>query len=930
MRRFASGLRFGLGLGVYRRMLAGGGDQSPERKRRVPGPRAPTGNVTPSGNPALALGALLVASHPVLRGGAPTTTVLRYTLGLALALLVAVGAAVAGDDAKVLEEARTAIERGHFRAADKLLANQIKDPNAPVVNDFAILRETMRRIRLDFALTPEQILKKLRGSISDATAEDVDRWRQQGVLQHRVIDDDVCYFVREPGNLFRFNDEAKSRRKPVVEPAGKFDLPAHLARLLDLAKTSGQPYVDPIKHHIRYEIRVKEGNPRLKAGAKVRCWLPFPQEYGPQRDVRLISTTPPGGVIAPNGCPQRTVYFEQVLDEPVKPPRFAAEFEYICSANVPNIDPAAVKPYDKDSTAYRENTAERPPHIAFTPELRAKVDEVVAGEQNPLLRALSIYRWVVQNMKYCAEMEYSTIPSISQKAFTTLKGDCGVQSLLFITMCRAAGIPARWRSGWETEPGGSNMHDWAEFYVAPWGWLPADASYGLQEHKDPAVQEFYCGHLDGYRMIVNLDYGRPLVAPKTSFRSEPVDFQRGEIEIDGHNLYFDEWDWTFDFRAIPAESGFASLADAFDSLVPELLGKEHVPGAVIAVGMKTETGFRTWQKAYGFVQTEPQRIPMRDDVLFDLASMTKPIATGTSLMLLVERGKIGLDDPVGKYLPEFNDGDKQGVTVRHLMTHTSGLPPYVDAPQQKEIRAQAGFPCPAELRAYIRKLPLKHPPGQTVVYSCLNAILCAEIIEKVTGEPLDRFAAENVFKPLGLADTCYNPAESLRARCVPTTKTDYGRGDGGFLCGQVHDPLAAMQAGVSGNAGLFSSARDLSRFAQMMLSGGELDGTRVLKADTIADMTRIQNAGKLNAKGQPDRRGLLWDLYVPDPNDAGAGLPFAYGHTGYTGTAMRIYPEQGVYVLALTNRVHPDDSAKIEGLRREVWRAVGELLMSRK
>ena len=345
----------------------------------------------------------------------------RFGSGLALALLVAVGVAVAADDAQILQEARTAIEQGHFRAADKLLADQIKDPNAPVVDEFAILRETMRRIRLDFAMTPEQMLKKLRGSLPDATAEDVDHWRQQGVLQHRVIDDDVLYFVREPSNLFRFGDEAKSRRKPVVEPAGKFDLPAHLARLLELAKTSGQPYVDPIKHHIRYEIRVKEGNARLKAGAKVRCWLPFPQEYGPQRDVRLISATPPGGVLAPNGGAQRTVYFEQVLDDPAKPPRFAAEFEYICSASVPDLDPAAVKPYDKDSAAYRENTAERPPHIVFTPELQAKVNEVVAGEQNPLLRARRIFRWVAQNMKYCAEMEYSTIPNMSGRKLLLLR-----------------------------------------------------------------------------------------------------------------------------------------------------------------------------------------------------------------------------------------------------------------------------------------------------------------------------------------------------------------------------------------------------------------------------------------------------------------------------------------------------------------------------
>lgn len=835
--------------------------------------------------------------------------------------------AVAQDASAVLQQARQAVADGRFREAEALLGPHLGDPNAPVVNDFAVLREIMRRIRLDYALTPERMLTKLRESIPDVTREDMDRWHAEGLLQHRVIDGDVCYFVREPSNLLRFGEQAKARRTPVVKPAGGFALPAHLARVVEAAQTSGEPLVGPVKHHIRYEMRVHEGHPRLHAGARVRCWLPFPQEYRQQRDVRLISTDPPGGTIAPNGSPQRTIYFEQTIDDPNKPPHFAAEFEYVCSAYVPVLDPNAVRPYDLKSSVYVDNTAERPPHIVFTPEMQATAKEIVGDEQNPLRKALRIFRWISRNVKYCAEMEYSTIPNISTKALSSRRGDCGVQGLLFITLCRAAGVPARWQSGWQTLPGDWNMHDWAEFYVEPWGWLPADPSYGLQEHTDPRVQEFYCGHLDAYRMIVNLDYGRELNPPKISFRSEPADFQRGEIEIDGHNLYYGEWDWTFDVRSTPTEGGFAALADSFDALVPELLKKEHIPGAVIAVGQKTDDGFRTWQKAYGFMQTEPRHVTMREDAIFDLASMSKPTGTGTSLMILVERGKVRLDDPVGKYLPEFQEGDKAAVTVRDLMTHTSGMPSYVDAPQQKVLREKAGFPCRAEMREYIRKLPLTRPPGQTVAYSCLNAILCAEIVEAVSGQPLDRFAAENIFRPLKMNDTGYNPPDTLRPRCVPTTKTDYGKGDDGFLCGQVHDPLAAFQDGVSGNAGVFSTAGDLARLAQMMLRGGELDGVRILSTETVADMTRVQNPGKLNAQGKPDRRGLLWDLYVPDAGDTGVESLFAYGHTGYTGGAIRIYPEQGVYIIAMTNRVHPDDKAKVEQFRRQAWQTMGEVLM---
>jgi transglutaminase-like putative cysteine protease len=191
--------------------------------------------------------------------------------------------------------------------------------------------------------------------------------------------------------------------------------------------------------------------------------------------------------------------------------------------------------------------AERAPHILFTPELKETVAKVVGDENNPLARARKIFHYVDSKVRYCAEEEYCLIPSFSQKALTAQRGDCGLQGILFVTMCRAAGIPARWQSGWETKPVGWNMHDWAEFYVEPWGWLPADPSYGLQKSDRADVREFYFGHQDSYRMIVNLDYGSPLAPAKKSFRSEPADFQRGEVEIDGRNLYFDEWDHEIEF-----------------------------------------------------------------------------------------------------------------------------------------------------------------------------------------------------------------------------------------------------------------------------------------------------------------------------------------------------------------------------------------------
>jgi CubicO group peptidase (beta-lactamase class C family) len=318
---------------------------------------------------------------------------------------------------------------------------------------------------------------------------------------------------------------------------------------------------------------------------------------------------------------------------------------------------------------------------------------------------------------------------------------------------------------------------------------------------------------------------------------------------------------------------------------------------------------------------------MREDAIFDMASMSKPIAAGTALLLLMEEGKVSLDDPAGKYLPEFADGDKAAVTVRHLMTHMSGLKPYVGAGEQQPIRDEHGFPCRDAIRKYIRGLELSREPGEAVVYSCLNAILCAEIVRAVTGMEHSEFLAKRVFEPLGMTDTGFNPAAALDERIIPTTKEPYGRGPGGFLCGQVHDPLAAMQDGISGNAGLFSTTADVARFARMLLNGGELDGVRVLSEDTIRMATTLQNPGGTSIKGKPNPRGLLWALHQPDADAAGLDAIPYFGHGGYTGTAIRVYPKQGIYVIVLANRVHPNDKGRVGPLRAAVWRTVGEMLI---
>ncbi len=464
-----------------------------------------------------------------------------------------------------VERAREMVNRGGLNEADALLASVGKSSEAQLVRACREGREIVRRIRVDYNLSPEDLLKRVQATLPDVTAADIEQWRQAGQVQHRVLDGRLWYWGREPSNLWKLCEEANRRQtvsegrkpgEPASRPAGEGTLLDHVQRVVNVTRRTGQAEVEPVRHRIRYKLTVAADRPGAKAGSRVRCWLPFPQEYRRQRDVRLIEASPPGCVIAPNavdarplgGAPQRTLYFEHVLADPGQPVTFSAVYEYVSFAYCPRLDDGKAQPNSRgDSSLYLQ---ERRPHIVFTPELRSTVEQIVAGETNPLVRARRIFHWFDRNIRYAYEEEYSTIPSLAERTFRLRRGDCGAQGMLFIAMCRLAGVPARWQSGWATFPGKWNMHDWAEIHVEPWGWLPVDVSYGVKRSDDPDVREFYFGHLDAYRLIVNLDYGCELHPPKRDLRSEPVDFQRGEVEIDGRNLYFDEWEYDFGLNIV--------------------------------------------------------------------------------------------------------------------------------------------------------------------------------------------------------------------------------------------------------------------------------------------------------------------------------------------------------------------------------------------
>jgi transglutaminase-like putative cysteine protease len=453
----------------------------------------------------------------------------------------------------VVTAALALVKDGKFSDAQTLLASDDGHASPDATKAREELKDVIHRIKTEYATDAGALLKKLRRSIPDLTPEDLDRWTRAGEAQHKLIDGQLKYFNREPANIFRFCKEAIDRRAKAgnaPKEETRWKLTDHLKQIVDAADKSDSAEVLPIKHKMTYTLTIPPNTPGIKANSLVRVWLPFPQEYRQQKDIKLLSTSPAHTSIAPSaidtndtlsGSPHRTIYFEQRITDPGKPLVFKEVFEFNSYAYYPRLDDAKAQPLLPDWI--KTYLAERPPHISFTPAIRDKVKQIIGAETNPLAKARKIFHWIDANIKYHAEDEYGTIYSFSDKCMTAGRGDCGIQSTLFITMCRLAGIPARWQSGWESKPIGWTMHDWTEIYIAPWGWLPADPSYGVPKSDDPRIRDFYIGHQDAYRMIVNLDYGRDLAPPKLSLRSEPADFQRGEVEIDGKNLYFDQWDY---------------------------------------------------------------------------------------------------------------------------------------------------------------------------------------------------------------------------------------------------------------------------------------------------------------------------------------------------------------------------------------------------
>ena len=362
-------------------------------------------------------------------------------------------------------------------------------------------------------------------------------------------------------------------------------------------------------------------------------------------------------------------------------------------------------------------------------------------------------------------------------------------------------------------------------------------------------------------------------------------------------------------RAFPPERG--SSIDRFrperiaemDAVIAQSISSNRLPGGVLWL----EREGSAYHHAYGSRALVPKREAMTEDTIFDAASLTKVIATAPSIMILAERGELKLEEPVATYLPDFATNNKTSITLRHLLTHTSGLHPGISRdPDWTGYDKAIALAC-AETPT--------HPPGTIFRYSDINYILLGHIVARVSGKPLDLFATENIFRPLKMPDTGYRPAKSRNDRIAPTIVSGNS-----VLRGTVHDPTARRMGGVAGHAGIFTTAADLARFARCILNDGELEGARILRAETALAMRTVQTPPEMQV-----RRGLGWDIDSPYAGPRGEYFPIgSFGHTGWTGTSLWMDPFSRTFVIFLSNRNHPDESGSVVQLRHRIGTLAAE------
>jgi len=464
---------------------------------------------------------------------------------IAILLYMPFGCTQPPDSNVLLKQIENYVNAGDLKKA-LLLADSLKKvypESSRFVSKADSLAQIAERIAIDFSVTGEEIASQLEKRLGRLTPEDQKKWEEAGWLEWRMIDGEKRYFDRAVSNLglIRSFYLQRSERDSLIakDPTILFRK-KHTESVIKASDNQAVP-VAPVEMTINYTITVKPDI--VPAGEIIRCWMPFPKEsYQRQSDVYILGVSNENFILAPDSVTHRTIYMENKAEKGL-PVVFRIAYSYKSSGQY--FDPMNIKilPYNKNSELYRKYTSEQLPQICFTENVKHFADSITASEKNPYEIVKKIYYWINENIPWASALVYSIMPNIPEYVLQNRKGDCGMQIFLLMSMLRYEGIPVKWQSGWMTDPDAENLHDWCEVYYEGTGWVPMDTEHGLQHSNNLKTKEFYISGIDSYRLIINDGVSGNLYPEKKFLRSEPFDFQRGEVEWSGGNLYFDKWDY---------------------------------------------------------------------------------------------------------------------------------------------------------------------------------------------------------------------------------------------------------------------------------------------------------------------------------------------------------------------------------------------------
>jgi hypothetical protein len=427
----------------------------------------------------------------------------------------------------------------------RIMADSVKrtfPENKALVFKADSLEQLAGRIAIDFQVNEEEVNKQIEKRIGPFTEADKLKWEEKGWLEYRLTDGKKMFFRRAVSNLILLKNFYEDHPQWLKSNAEDPDMIFRLKHTTEVVKSGshGKPAV-PVNVEITYTITVHPD--AVPEGETVRCWMPWPKSnHIRQKNVKLLGTSNSEYRISPDTAIHSTLYMEGKARKGL-PTTFSLSFRYETSAIYYDLSAIKILPYDRNSLIFKKYTSEQPPQINFSENIKHLADSITEGANDPVEVVRKLYMWFKENIPWTGALEYCIMDDIPGYVFKHRRGDCGMQTFLYMSMLRYKGIPVRWQSGWMIPPGSENLHDWCEIYLEGAGWIPSDVSYDLQNSETREIREYYLSGIDSYRMIINDGVSGNLYPYKYFMRSEPYDFQRGEVEWNGGNLYFDKWDY---------------------------------------------------------------------------------------------------------------------------------------------------------------------------------------------------------------------------------------------------------------------------------------------------------------------------------------------------------------------------------------------------